>query len=403
MKAPATPHAGHGEHQRVLIFDPFSGVSGDMILGALLDLGLESDWLVDLVNNLPVNVRLDIQTTSRGALQARSVTVSASADEPHRRLTDVLTLLSQAQIAAPARAHAEAAFRRLAEVEGAIHGLPPEDVHFHELGAADAIVDITAVCAAIDALQVNACFTRPVALGRGWVESQHGRLPVPAPATLKLLEGLPSIDSDLEGELTTPTGAVLLSVLTQGRQPPGAYVPIASGYGAGARDPETHPNCLRLVLAETESADAIFLLQADIDDMPPEYIPPILDALFAAGAADVSSSTVQMKKGRPGIRIEALVAAAYLDGVSQALLAESTTLGLRFWRVQRQTLPRSINTIEWRGYPIRIKVSIAADGHIRRKPEYDDVLHAARVIGIPAFEARQAIERMLQEAEGKRD
>lgn len=384
------------ERTRCLIFDPFSGVSGDMILGALLDLGLPLDWLEQLVSSLPLGATLRADRVKRGSLQAWAVRVETSEPATNRRLEDVLAIINAAAIDPRARSQAEDAFRRLAAVEGALHGVPPEQVHFHEVGAADALIDVVGTVAALPQLGIESCFTRPVAVGRGWVDSAHGKLPLPAPATLRLLEGLPIYESELEGELTTPTGAVLLSVLTGGQRLPGPFTPLRSGFGAGSRDPETHPNCLRLTLGELDPRGPLCLIQADVDDLSPEYLPPLLEALQTAGAIDVWTFPLLMKKGRSGQRVEALVPEGKREEVSRALFRASTTLGLRFWQVEREVLPRATNTIEWRGFPIRIKTSRTPEGHVRCKPEYDDVIEAARALGVSALEARLAIERLLE-------
>ncbi|MGD8699505.1 MAG: nickel pincer cofactor biosynthesis protein LarC [Gemmatimonadales bacterium] len=383
------------DRPRCLIFDPFSGISGDMVLGSLIDLGLPTEWLRDLVAQLPVKASIEIGEVSRGAIRAQRVRVDAPGPEPARHLSDLLEILERAPVAAAVREKAGAAFQRLAQIEGAVHGIDPEQVHFHEVGAADAIVDIVGAMAGVVELGVERCFTRPVALGSGWVTAQHGTLPVPAPATLKLLEGLPVRDSGLEGELTTPTGAVLLSVLTGGSRAPASYVPLRSGFGAGHRDPSSHPNCLRVVLATLEPSLDMYVVQADVDDMPPEYVPPLREALDTAGATDVWVYPVQMKKGRTGLRIEALVYDRQREAVARALFAHSTTLGLRFWPVERQVLLRETKTIEWRGFPIRIKTSAATEGHVTCKPEYDDIEKAARALGLPPLRVRQEIERLL--------
>lgn len=383
------------DRTRCLIFDPFAGISGDMVLGSLIDLGLPTEWLRDLVAQLPVKASIEIGEVSRGSIKAQRVRVDAPGPEPSRHLADVLEILERAPVSAAVREKAGAAFQRLAQTEGAVHGIAPEQVHFHEVGAADAIVDIVGAMAGVVELGVDRCFTRPVALGSGWVTAQHGALPVPAPATMKLLEGLPVRDSGLEGELTTPTGAVLLSVLTGGSRAPASYVPLRSGFGAGHRDPSSHPNCLRVVLATLEPRLDMYVVQADVDDMPPEYVPPLREALDAAGATDVWVYPVQMKKGRTGLRIEALVYGSQREAVARALFAHSTTLGLRFWPVERQVLIRETKTIEWRGFPIRIKTSAATEGHVTCKPEYDDIEKAARALGLPPLRVRQEIERLL--------
>jgi uncharacterized protein (TIGR00299 family) protein len=385
------------ERSRCLIFDPFAGISGDMILGGLIDLGLEADWLENLVASLPVKVGLSIEEVSRGSIKATAVHVETLESGVVRHLKDVLEVIDAAQVDEKAREWAREAFRKLADVEGGIHGISPDKVHFHEVGADDAIVDILGACAGIAHLGIERCFTRPVAVGLGWVNAQHGALPLPAPATIRLLEGLPVRESDLEGELTTPTGAVLLSVLTGGRRLHGDFMPVRSGYGAGGRDPSTHPNGLRLIIAELNERGDLIVMQADIDDMSPEYAPSLLEELFAAGAIDAWTQPVQMKKGRTGLRIEVLVPETGREAVSRALFQGSTTLGLRYWRVQREILPRAAKTFEWRGHTIRVKASTSPDGHVHYKPEFDDVAAAARAVGVPTIRAQNEIEQLLQD------
>jgi uncharacterized protein (TIGR00299 family) protein len=380
---------------RCLIFDPFSGISGNMILGALIDLGVPQRWLEELVQALPVNARVTTTRVTRGAISSVLVSVQVEQPQPARRLDDVLEIVDAAPIAPAARETAAAVFRSLGEAEAAVHGVALDQVHFHEVGAADALVDIIAAAAGVLELGVEHCFTRPVSVGRGWVSAEHGSLPLPAPATLKLLEGLPVSESGLNGELTTPTGAALLSVLTGGGRAASGFVPARSGYGAGSRDPAAHPNCLRLILADLDRHGDMCILQADMDDMAPEYLTPLREALSAAGATDVWEYTTRMKKGRTGVRIEALLPEQCREAVSRALFQNSTTLGLRFWRVEREVLPRATNAIEWRGFAIRVKSSSLADGHVTRKPEYDDVVRAARALGIPPLRARQEIEKLL--------
>ncbi|NIR43008.1 MAG: nickel pincer cofactor biosynthesis protein LarC [Gemmatimonadetes bacterium] len=380
---------------RCLIFDPFAGISGDMVLGALVDLGSGDAWLRELVASLPLDVRVEVSSVLRASLAATSVTVETSETEPERRLDDVLEIIDAIPVDPAARDIATETFRRLAEIEAALHGVAPDQVHFHEVGAADAIVDILGTAVGVTRLDVDRCFTRPVAIGHGRVDSAHGSLPLPAPATLRLLEGLPILETDLPEELTTPTGAALLAALTARDPQPRSYVPVRSGYGAGSRDPSGRPNALRLILAEMEPGGPVLILQADIDDMPPEYLPPLIEAVLAAGAIDVSSHPLQMKKGRTGFRIEALVPDSDRQTVAEALLEGSTTLGLRFWPIERQVLPRSTRTLEWRGFQIRLKVTVTPHGHVRCKPEYQDIVEAARALKIPTWQVRQEIETAL--------
>ena len=381
---------------RCLIFDPFAGASGDMILGALLDVGLDVDWLRELVRGLPVEVDLEVSDARRGSLAARAVTITPRREQPLRHLPDLLEIVESAPVGTEVRAAAIRVIERLADVEADLHGVSREDVHFHEVGAVDTVVDVLGCCGGVAELGVERCFTRPVAIGSGAVRTAHGELPLPAPATLRLLEGLPVRESGLEGELTTPTGAALLAELTKGASWPGCFVPLRSGLGAGSRDPATHPNLLRVIMAELrDETEEMYVLQCDIDDMSPEDVPPLLDGLREAGAVDVISHPVSMKKARIGARIEALVPAGRRLETCRLLLEESTTLGVRFWPVAREVSPRATRTLEWRGYTVRVKTRVTPQGHLRLKVEYEDVIEVARATGLPVHQVREQIQREL--------
>lgn len=383
---------------RALVVDPFAGLSGDMFVAALLDLGLGEDWLRDLVASLDLpGVGVAVEQVDRRGIACPHVTFDLPDQPSHRHLEDVLAIVDATAAAPEVKASAARAFRRLAESEAAVHGTPVDRVHFHEVGALDAILDVVCAMAGVQALGVERCFTRAVALGSGWVEIAHGRFPVPAPATLKLLEGLPVAETRMQGECTTPTGAAILATLTEGRTPPSDMRLVASGYGAGTRNPVDRPNCLRLLVVEVadrEPDEELLLLQTDVDDLPPEVVPATRDALMEAGALDVVTHGVGMKKGRPGLRIEALVPAPALDGALGALFRETTTIGARFWRVDRPALARSESTMEWRGQRIRRKEVRLPDGTIRAKPEYDDVARAAAALGLSVLEVRRALEAL---------
>lgn len=376
---------------RALVFDPFAGISGDMTLGALVDLGLPAEWLREFVASLGLNpdIGVVVERANRRGISCGRVRFELPQEHAHRHLHHVLEIVDRSNAPATAKARAGEAFRRLAQAEAEVHGTTVERVHFHEVGALDAILDVLCVMAGVEQLGVEAFYTRPVALGSGWVRIAHGDFPLPAPATLKLLDGVPASDRGLAGECTTPTGAAILATLTGGRRPPAEIVVRRSGFGAGTRDPEDHPNCLRLVLCDVAAeGGALYLLQADVDDMPPEYLPPAQEALLGAGALDATVQPLAMKKGRPGARLEALVPAAALDAALRAVYATTSTIGVRYWPVERPALPREEETIEWRGQAIRRKRVRLPDGSERAKPEYDDVVRAAHELGLAPFQVR---------------
>jgi pyridinium-3,5-bisthiocarboxylic acid mononucleotide nickel chelatase len=379
--------------QPALIFDPFAGISGDMIVGALLDLGLSGDWLRDFVASLGIPGEVVIERVDRSGIACTHVRFDVPNQRAHRHLPDVLGVVEASGAADVVRAGATAVFRRLAEAEAAVHGVPVERVHFHEVGALDAILDVLCSMAGVHVLGFERFFTRPVAVGSGTVEMAHGSFPLPAPATARLLEGLPVRETGYPEECTTPTGAAILATLTGGARVPAEVVYGRSGFGAGTRDPRGRPNCLRLVVCQTSQvADPVYMVQTDVDDLAGEYVAATRDGLMEAGALDVVMTRVDMKKGRPGVRVEALVPAAALSGLVDALFIGTRTIGVRYWEVHRTVLDREEEVVEWRGQRIRRKRVRLPDGGTRAKPEYDDVVAAARVLGLAPYEVRAKLE-----------
>ena len=379
---------------RGLIFDPFAGISGDMTIAALLDLGLPLEWLQDFVRVLDLaDVRVDAERVMRNGIACRRLILELPHEHAHRHLSHVVRIIEATSVPAGVKERAVHAFTLLAEAEAEVHGTTREKVHFHEVGALDAIVDVLASVAGAAELGFGEFYTRPVALGRGWAEMAHGNFPVPPPAVLKLLRGIPVRDPDFEGECTTPTGAALVKALTNGAPPPVTFTPLANGFGAGTRDPQDRPNVLRLVLIEPAAGgeDAVMVVQCDVDDLPPEYVPALLQAVLDAGAADCSAQPLVMKKGRTGVRIEALAGPGALDAVQAALFRAGTTIGVRFWPAARRTLPRRMETVTWRGQEIRVKRSALPGGGERAKPEFDDVARAAANLGITPLEAYRGL------------
>jgi len=377
-----------------VIFDPFAGISGDMTVAALLDLGLEEAWLREFITSLGLgDIRVRIERVNRHDISCAHVAFDTPPEHAHRHLRQLLEIVDRSPASPRARAWAAEAFRRIAVAEAEVHGTTIERVHFHEVGALDSILDVLCAMAGFDALGVDTFYTRPVAVGSGWVDIEHGRFPVPAPATAKLLEGVPITGFMLDGECTTPTGAAILTTLTDGRAPVPGLIPTRSGFGAGTRDPQDRPNCLRLIACESlPGHDAFVMIQADVDDLAPEYLPPVLDALMTAGALDAVALPVAMKKGRPGLRIEALAPESRCTAVVAALFENSPTIGVRFWPVTRPALDREIETIVWRGQTIRRKRVLLPGGGSRTKPEYEDVLEAARALDLPPWRVRLALE-----------
>src|SRR6266508_4500829 len=384
---------------RIAILDPAAGISGDMTLAALLSLGLPVEWLEELPGRLGVgDVRVTVRDVRRAGIICKQVEFAIPAQPHGRHVGELVRLVEQAAVSDWVKERAVRTFRLLGEAEGRVHGVAPEQVHLHEVGAVDAILDIVGAIEGFERLEVEAVHHLPVAVGQGWVEAAHGHLPIPAPATAILLEGLEIAGAGpVEGEATTPTGAALLRVLSAGA-PPDRWRLVGSGWGAGQRDPQGYPNALRILVAE-EAAEAgrVVLLATDVDDMSPEYVEPLRQAVMAAGALDMQTWPVQMKKGRQGFRVEVMAPEAVADAVTAVFFNDTATAGVRRWVGERATLPRHQVTVQLApDVSVRVKVleqpDAGKDG-VRLKPEYDDVLAAARALGRPPLEIARAAER----------
>jgi hypothetical protein len=394
------------------ILDPVAGISGDMLLGALVAAGASADWLAGLPERLGLHdLKVKCDVVTRCGVMATKVSVvlpggTAEGPEggahhhhhhhephtPHRRVGELLEVIAGAPLSPWVKEKASLAFRLLAGAEARVHGSSPDDVRLHEVGALDALIDIVAGVEGFERLGIQDVYALPVALGDGWIRSAHGMLPVPAPATAFLVEGLTvRANGPVHGEATTPTGAALLRALSLGA-PPVRWRAVAAGWGAGARDPEAYPNALRLTIAVSSAEAAeVTVVGADLDDLSPEYLEPLREALVAAGALDVQTWPTFGKKGRIGFRVEAVAPAGQEDQVARAFFSHSTTAGVRWFRAERNTLARrEVTVTDPLGIPVRVKVLDAPTGP-RAKPEYDDVVRAARDTGRPALEVARAL------------
>jgi uncharacterized protein (TIGR00299 family) protein len=375
---------------RIAIFDPFSGIAGDMTLGALLGVGLDPVWLRELPRRLGLDdVTVEIREVLRGELVCWKVDF-AIPPQPHgRHIAQIRELVARSGAPEPVRLRADAAFMAIATAEGEIHGMPAEEVHLHEVGAVDAILDVVGVIWGLQTLGVEDVRCGALRTGDGTVRAAHGLLPVPAPATLKLLEGhavRPGPEG--AGELVTPTGAALVRVLSSG-PPPEEYVPVASGYGAGTKDFPGRANALRIILAdaidpnagETGRHEPVVVLACDVDDMSPEYLAAMVERARERGALDVVLLSASMKKGRQGTRIEVLCTPPDAQRFETMLLTETTTIGVRRSDMRRIALPRRIVETDVLGHSVRVKVAVLPDGTTRAKPEFDDVERIALATG----------------------
>lgn len=374
---------------RVAILDPFSGIAGDMTLGALLQVGLDPDWLRALPAALGLDgVRVEIRSVRRADLECAKVDFEIPPQPHGRHLRHIHALVDAS--AAPARVKklANDAFTAIATAESEIHGTSIEKVHLHEVGSVDAILDIVGSIWGFERLGVERVYCGRIPLGDGTVRAAHGVLPVPAPATLKLLQGHPvSPGPEGSGELVTPTGAAIVRVLTKGRAPTD-YVPVRSGFGAGTKDFPGRANALRIVLARhapmlSGAESTLALLTTDIDDMSPEYIAAAAEAILAAGALDVTRAAVTMKKGRIGTRLEVLCETSDAIRFEEMLLTTTTSIGVRRTTVGRRALPRTRHVVSVHGHQVAVKSVTRPDGTRTFKPEHEDVARVAQATSEP--------------------
>jgi pyridinium-3,5-bisthiocarboxylic acid mononucleotide nickel chelatase len=368
---------------RVAYLDCVGGLAGDMLLAALLDAGAELETLRGIPRALGIDgVEIAAARVERQGIGALHLTIEAGDDHDHRRYADIRDLVGGADLPERARARALEAFHRLAEVEGGVHGVAPEDVHFHELGSLDTLVDVCGAFVLLDELGVERVVSSPLPFARGLVEAAHGVLPLPAPATLGLLEGAELVGTDTAGELVTPTGAAIAATVVDawGVLPPLTLERV--GYGAGTKELTDRPNVVRVVLgSESRRLTSVVMLEANLDDFTPELVPDAIERCYDAGALDVWTVPVQMKKGRPGFIVSALARPDAESAVARALLEETSSLGVRVSRLERYELDREERVVEVQGAAVRIKVGLLGGRVVNVAPEHDDCAEVARASG----------------------
>ena len=406
---------------KTLFLNPSSGIAGDMLVGALLDLGADVPAFWKGLRSLPLGD--DEWSASADKVVKSGVTATrflvecarprAHGEEHHhahgRQLAEIVGIIESAAIGATAKERAISVFQLLAEAKGHVHGIAPEKVHFHEVGAVDAIIDIVGACLALDLLEVERLVFAPPALGGGTVRCAHGVLPVPTPAVARLLHDVPTQLGPDVGELTTPTGAALLKALGEhvAEAVPGRI--LASGYGAGTKDLPDRPNVLQAILIDADAADprqalaAVDIIECNIDDMPGEHLSHIIPKLLEAGALDVAVVPCLMKKGRQGMIVQVAVPPAQREELAELLLRQTTTFGVRWRREQRLTLAREVRTVDTEFGPIQVKLGyFPGTGElIRLAPEYDSCRRAADESGRPFAEVYNAAHQAA--ADGCRD
>jgi uncharacterized protein (TIGR00299 family) protein len=379
---------------RLLYFDCFAGVSGDMTLGALVGAGAERRVLVEQLEQLDFgNFEINFEQVDRSGISAVYARVETSEQHHHRGLSQILKIIERSRLSDKVKERAARIFTRLGEAEARVHNIPVEQVHFHEVGALDAIVDVVGACIGFELLGIERFAASALHVGSGMVEMAHGRFPVPPPAVVELLKGAPTFATEITGELVTPTGAAIVSTLCESYGPAPAMRVTATGYGAGRRNYEKFPNVLRVFVGETEGDaqnERLLMLETNVDDVSPQVVGHLMERAFACGALDCYFTPAQMKKNRPGVLISILCRPAAREALMQLLFSETTTLGVRAYEVERRALAREIVTVETRYGPLRIKIA-RLDGRISNAtPEYEDCRAAAARHNVPLRDVEAA-------------
>ncbi|HEX8141727.1 MAG TPA: nickel pincer cofactor biosynthesis protein LarC [Pyrinomonadaceae bacterium] len=374
---------------KTLYFDCFAGASGDMILGALVGVGADARSLVEGLALLDINgYEVEFDTADRSSISATRAHVRTRHEHAHRHLGDILRIINGSRLSEAVKQRAGAIFSRLAEAEARVHNLRVERIHFHEVGALDAIVDVVGACIGFELLGIERFVSSPLHVGSGMVEMAHGRFPVPPPAVAELLKDAPIYATEIEGELLTPTGAAIISSVVAGDYGPLPKMKIsATGYGAGSREYANFPNVLRLMLGEDTAGAAyaderLLMIESNIDDMSPQLFGYVMERALACGALDCYLTPVQMKKNRPGVLIQILCQPAGRDAMCELLFTETTTLGVRSYEVERRSLERETVSVETPYGPIDVKVARINGRVFKEMPEYEQCRAAARSKGV---------------------
>lgn len=385
----------------ILYLDCYAGISGDMTVASLLDLGVPLEHLSAELAKLelpPDSYEISTSRTERQQMPALKFDVAVHDHHTHRHYAGIDALISGSGLSAPVKARSRLIFRRLAEAEATVHGVSVAEVHFHEVGAIDSIIDIVGTAICLEYLQVELIYASALPLGSGFVETAHGRLPLPAPATAELMKGLPLHGECGPGERVTPTGAAIVAALASGFGKQPAMLLEKTGSGAGGKDFPDCPNILRAFLGrnveKADHADAVIVVEANIDDSTPEVLGYAMERLLEDGALDVSFTPIQMKKNRPGVMVTFLCRPEQLDRLAQLLLVETSAIGLRYFQADRLVLQRSVVERQTEFGSVRFKEIMDSRGKVLRvSPEYEDCRRIARATALPC---RDVMERLLR-------
>ncbi len=386
---------------KVLIFDPFCGCAGDMILAALVSAGLDFEKLKTELEKLPLSgYEIDKHEVMRHGITCVKVDVKAPHEHKHRNLNDINAIIDSSSLNEKVKNNAKRIFHRLAEAEAKVHNTTIDKIHFHEVGAVDAIVDIVGACIGFELLDIEKIFTRPIGLGRGVTKSAHGTIPIPSPATSELVKEFNVVFHKVDYELSTPTGAAIITTMSEQLNDVSNYKIFFVGYGAGSTELETHPNFLRIYISGQESdfmLDQILQIETNIDNMNPEVFSYLFDGLFEQGAFEVFTTAINMKKNRPGTLLTVFCNPADKDKMSEFIFSNSTTSGMRYNLIERTKLKREFEEIETSFGPLIVKV-FHINGKKRYYPEFDDLKKLASERKISIIELNQMIQKEISKA-----
>jgi len=395
---------------KILYYDCFSGISGDMNLGAMIDIGIDKDFLADELNKLNLKGwEMIVNRDQRHGIGGTRVSIRQTRHEhAHRHLEDVEEIIGGTSLDDSVKKLSLKIFMKVAEAEAKVHGIPVEEVHFHEVGAVDSIIDIVGAAICYNALKVDRVYVSVVELGGGMVQCDHGKLPVPAPATVEILKGIPVRTGGVDFEATTPTGAAIIAALGTDFNTREPLRLGKTGYGVGQKDHHNVPNLLRVSLGESDTDihtghDAL-LIECNIDDMNPEIYEYLTEKLFRAGASDVFCTSLIMKKGRPGTGLHVICEESSADSIREIIFSESTSIGIRTIPFRKDTLIRKLETVKSKYGDIRLKRSFFKGREVSCKPEYEDCKRIAAEKGIPIKEVyNNLIANLLLKTENKYD
>jgi uncharacterized protein (TIGR00299 family) protein len=384
---------------KIAYFDCFSGISGDMVLGALLDLGLPGDFLLDMLRKIPVTgYSIRNGKEQRGLITGTRIHIDID-EQPHRSFKDIQGLIHGSKLEERIQERILKIFENLARAESHVHHVPISEVHFHEVGAVDSILDVAGAVIGLDYLGVERIHSSPLPVGRGFVKTHHGLLPLPAPATMVLLRGIPIYGTDIERELVTPTGAAILASLADGYGPAPEMTLLDSGYGVGHDPASDPPNLLRVLIGASQSSidyRRLLMLETNIDDMNPEFFGYVLERLFALGVLDASLTPLQMKKNRPGVMLSVLIDPSMEAAVLNLILKETTTLGVRIQEVRRAELKRENELIQTPYGLCEVKRVFLPGGEQRVVPEFESCKRIAEEHRLPIREIYEKVQHLTR-------